>query len=68
MTLNQQWLLVSRPSGWPSADNFRLISTPIPTAAEGEVVVRNHFMSLDPYMRGRTTAKARRGHAGWNRR
>ncbi len=53
MTLNKQWLLASRPSGAPTADNFRLVETPVPVAGEGEVVVRNHFMSLDPYMRGR---------------
>ena len=53
MTMNKQWHLVSRPQGWASTENFRLIQAPIPTAAEDEIVVRNHFMSLDPYMRGR---------------
>lgn len=53
MTINKQWLLASRPTGWPTAENFRLVEAPIPTASEGEIVVRNHFMSLDPYMRGR---------------
>ena len=53
MTMNQQVLLVSRPSGEPTVDNFRLILTPVPEPAEGEVLVRHHFVSLDPYMRGR---------------
>jgi NADPH-dependent curcumin reductase len=53
MTMNKQWLLASRPTGWPTEANFRLVETAIPTADDGEIVVRNHFMSLDPYMRGR---------------
>lgn len=54
MTLmNQQILLVSRPEGEPSADNFRLVSTPVPKLGAGQVLVRNHYLSLDPYMRGR---------------
>jgi hypothetical protein len=53
MTLNQQVLLVSRPSGEPAADNFRLVETPVPEPAEGQVLVRHHYLSLDPYMRGR---------------
>lgn len=50
---NKQWLLVSRPTGKVSPDNFRLVETPVPAIGEGEVLVRNHYMSLDPYMRGR---------------
>lgn len=54
MTLmNQQILLVARPEGEPSADNFRLVSTPVPKLGAGQVLVRNHYLSLDPYMRGR---------------
>ena len=34
-------------------DNFRLIDSPLPSPAEGQVLVRNHWLSLDPYMRGR---------------
>jgi len=44
---------VSRPNVEASADNFRLIEAPMPTVADGQVLVRNHFLSLDPYMRGR---------------
>ncbi len=50
---NRQILLVSRPKGEVSPANFRLVEAPIPEIAPGEVLVRNHFLSLDPYMRGR---------------
>lgn len=45
--------LASRPTGAPAAENFRLESIPVPTPGDGEVLVRVHYMSLDPYMRGR---------------
>jgi NADPH-dependent curcumin reductase CurA len=51
--MNKQILLVSRPAGEPTADNFRLVETPVPEPAEGQVLVRNLWLSLDPYMRGR---------------
>jgi len=51
--LNKQILLASRPAGEPGADNFRLVETPLPALVDGQVLVRNHFLSLDPYMRGR---------------
>ena len=53
MTINQQIHLVSRPQGEPNVDNFRLVQAPVPALKEGEVLVRNHYLSLDPYMRGR---------------
>src|SRR5277367_511992 len=46
-------VLASRPQGWVREDNFRLETVPMPALAEGEVRVRNRFLSLDPYMRGR---------------
>lgn len=52
-TMNKQWLLDNRPKGQPSPSNFRLVETPVPGIGPGEVLVRNHYMSLDPYMRGR---------------
>ncbi|QTD91158.1 NADP-dependent oxidoreductase [Burkholderia anthina] len=52
-TVNRQILLVSRPQGAASVDNFRLVETPLAPLADGELRVRNHFLSLDPYMRGR---------------
>src|SRR4051812_33095391 len=51
--VNRQFHLVSRPKGEPTADNFRLVETPVPELQDGEVLVRNHYLSLDPYMRGR---------------
>ncbi|MFZ5547912.1 MAG: NADP-dependent oxidoreductase [Pseudomonadota bacterium] len=52
-TTNRQILLASRPEGEPTVGNFRLVETPVPALQEGQVLVRNHFLSLDPYMRGR---------------
>lgn len=51
--INRQILLVSRPRGEATVDNFKLVETPLAPLAEGEVRVRNHYLSLDPYMRGR---------------
>ena len=50
---NQQIVLASRPAGEPTVDNFRLVETPVPALADGQVLVRHHYLSLDPYMRGR---------------
>ena len=51
--INRQIQLASRPTGEPTAANFRLVETPVPEITDGQVLVRQHFMSLDPYMRGR---------------
>lgn len=50
---NKQIVLASRPAGAADVTNFRLVESPVPEVAEGQVLVRNHFLSLDPYMRGR---------------
>ena len=50
---NRQVLLASRPTGAVTADNFRVVDSQPPPPAEGEVLVRNEWLSLDPYMRGR---------------
>jgi NADPH-dependent curcumin reductase CurA len=52
-SINRQILLVSRPQGAASVDNFKLVETPLEPLADGQVRVRNHFLSLDPYMRSR---------------
>ena len=52
-TTNKQIHLVSRPQGEASADNFRLVQAAVPTLKDGQVLVRHHYLSLDPYMRGR---------------
>ena len=53
MLVNQQILLDNRPTGEAVASNFKLISSETPALQDGEVLVRHHFLSLDPYMRGR---------------
>lgn len=53
MTVSQEIHLASRPHGWPTPENFRTVETTLPDPAAGEVLVRNTFMSVDPYMRGR---------------
>src|SRR5215203_3854205 len=52
-TMNKQIHLVSRPKGEAMADNFRLVEAPVPDPGEGQVLIRTHYLSLDPYMRGR---------------
>ena len=52
-TTNRQIHLASRPDGEPTVANFRLVEAPLPTLRENQVLVRNHYLSLDPYMRGR---------------
>lgn len=53
MPANKQILLDNRPEGEASAANFKLVTGDSPALKEGEVLVRHHFLSLDPYMRGR---------------
>src|SRR3954454_22023892 len=53
MTSAREIHLASRPQGWPTPDNFRTVETPLAEPGPGEVLVRNTFMSVDPYMRGR---------------
>jgi NADPH-dependent curcumin reductase CurA len=49
----QQIVLASRPQGVVSPANFRLETVAVPVLKDGEVLVRNHYLSLDPYMRMR---------------
>ena len=51
--VNREIHLKSRPTGMPTAENFELVETPIPQPGPGQFLVRNVFMSVDPYMRGR---------------
>ena len=53
---NQRIVLASRPEGWVTPQNFRLEKAPLPQPADGEVLVKNLWLSLDPYMRGRISA------------
>ena len=50
---NQRVVLASRPVGPVSEANFRVEEAPVPKPGDGEVLVRNLWLSLDPYMRGR---------------
>ena len=50
---NRRVLLASRPTGWVTQSNFRIEEAPLPPPAQGEVLVKNLWLSLDPYMRGR---------------
>ena len=52
-TTNRRIVLASRPTGAPAEANFRLETAAVPDLAPGQVLVRHHYLSLDPYMRGR---------------
>ena len=52
-TTNHQLVLASRPNGPVQPDNFRMETQTLPALGEGDVLVQHHYLSLDPYMRGR---------------
>jgi NADPH-dependent curcumin reductase CurA len=54
--VNRRIVLASRPEGEPTPENFRLETVPVPTIGPGQVLLRTHGLSLDPYMRGRMSA------------
>lgn len=56
MTTYQRMVLAARPRGPVKPENFRLETVDVPALADGQVLVRNHYLSLDPYMRGRMSA------------
>ena len=51
--MSKAWHLKSRPDGMPTADNFELKEVALPPLGEGMIRVRNRWLSVDPYMRGR---------------
>ena len=53
MPSNRQIVLDNRPQGEASTSNFKLVTTDTPPLQDGQVLVRHHYLSLDPYMRGR---------------
>lgn len=56
---NRAWVLASRPEGPADESNFRLVEADVPLLQEGELLVEVHYLSVDPYMRGRmSTAKS----------
>ncbi|GJE17452.1 NADP-dependent oxidoreductase [Methylobacterium marchantiae] len=56
VAVNRRIVLASRPHGEPTEAHFRLEESRIPTPGEGEILLRNRILSLDPYMRGRMSA------------
>lgn len=58
MAKNREIRLKSRPVGAPKPSDFELVETAVPDPPSGQVLVRNLFMSVDPYMRGRMTDRA----------
>src|SRR5262245_23376894 len=50
---NRQVLLKRRPVGRPTADDFEIVDSPMPTVNDGDVLRETIYLSLDPYMRGR---------------
>ncbi|MCM3301521.1 NADP-dependent oxidoreductase [Streptomyces pseudogriseolus] len=52
----REWHLLSRPVGRPEPENFALVEAEVRTPGEGQVLVRNEYLSVDPYMRGRMSA------------
>ncbi|MCX4726789.1 NADP-dependent oxidoreductase [Streptomyces sp. NBC_01020] len=52
-TTGREWHLTARPNGWPTPADFALREVPVSEPAEGRILVRNLYFSVDPYMRGR---------------
>ncbi|MFJ4691476.1 NADP-dependent oxidoreductase [Streptomyces sp. NPDC088766] len=55
-SVSREWRLLSRPVGWPKPEDFELAEAEIRQPGPGEVLVRNAYLSVDPYMRGRMSA------------
>src|SRR5215467_15180384 len=53
--VNRQFKLAARPVGLPKESDFSLVDAKMPTPAEGQVLVKTTYLSVDPYMRGRIT-------------
>ncbi|MFD7640989.1 NADP-dependent oxidoreductase [Kitasatospora sp. NPDC059795] len=49
----REWHLAARPQGWPDPADFALVEAPVRQPGPGEITVRNAYLSVDPYMRGR---------------
>jgi NADPH-dependent curcumin reductase CurA len=50
---NKEIRLASRPTGLPTEENFQFVEAEAPTPADGEVLLKTHYISVDPYLRGR---------------
>lgn len=53
---NKQVLLANRPRGWVQEQDFQIVEHDLPALQDGEVLIKNQYLSLDPYMRGRMNA------------
>ena len=53
MTTSREWHLTRRPHGVPVDEDFTLVDVELPAPGAGQILVRNSFLSVDPYMRGR---------------
>ena len=53
MTTSREWHLIRRPQGLPVDEDFALVDVELPAPGDGEILVRNSFLSVDPYMRSR---------------
>jgi NADPH-dependent curcumin reductase CurA len=56
VTRTRELHLVARPTGWPTKEDFRLVEVDLPDPGQGDLLVRNTYMSVDPYMRSRMNA------------
>lgn len=54
-SVNRQFTLAARPVGLPKESDFKLVEAPLPELADGEVLLKSVYLSVDPYMRGRIT-------------
>ena len=63
MTLSREWRLVRRPQGWPVPDDVALVEREVTDPGENQILVRNLFLSVDPYMRGRMNATSSSSYA-----
>ncbi len=52
-TTNRQFLLAARPVGLPKESDFNLVESPVPLPGANQFLVKAHYLSVDPYMRGR---------------
>ncbi|GAA2153951.1 NADP-dependent oxidoreductase [Kitasatospora kazusensis] len=55
--VGREWHLAARPQGWPTTEDFALVEAPVRQPGPGEILVRNEYLSVDPYMRGRMSAR-----------
>jgi NADPH-dependent curcumin reductase CurA len=57
MTVNRQWLLAAHPEGMPRLTDWRLVEREVAAPGPGQILVRAHYLSVDPYMRGRISRR-----------